>query len=433
MQQSKFQLILIGTFTAFIVIGVILFATTGKNASSKNAKLVVWGTIPQTTFLSVFSESPLSKSKNVSISYVEKTSEAFDLDFVNALAEGRGPDIIFLNHDSLLKSEKKLLVIPFESFSERAFKDTFVEGGELFLTPAGTLALPVTIDPLIMYWNRDIFTSAGLAGPPEFWDEYFKLSLNLTLKDGAFNITRATLALGEFQNINNAKEILSALLLQAGDPIVNRVNGVATSLLREKFDLPIAPAQAALSFYTEFSNSGKPHYSWNRSLPNSLDAFVAGDLAIYFGFASELSKLKLKNPNLNFDIKALPQSSNVREGERKITFGRMMGVAIVRNSKQIAPAFSTILEFSGPTMSKNFSQALFVSPARRDLLREWQGDSLKPVFYNSALWARGWLDPDYNETNRIFQNMVESVTGGRSKMETAINQASLALTELIRK
>ena len=433
MQQSKFQLILIGVFTVFIVIGVILFAMSGRGSSSKIARLTVWGTMQQPIFLNIYDQSSLSKNKNIAITYVEKSPNTFDSEFVNALAEGRGPDIIFLTHDSLLKNTNRLIVIPYDSYSERTFKDTFVEEGELFLTPSGILALPITIDPLIMYWNRDIFTSAGIAEPPAFWDEFFKLSQNLTLKDGAFNIKRSTIALGEYSNINNAKEIFSALLMQAGTPIVARVNGIPTSLLSEKFNLPIQPATSALSFYTEFSNPSKPHYSWNRSRPNSVDAFLVGDLAVYFGLASELPKLKLKNPNLNFDIKALPKSSNVRTGERKVTFGRMLGAAIVRNSTKVSPAFAAILEFSSANFSKRFAEVNSVSPARRDLLSQYQADAFKPVVYSSALSAKAWLDPDYAGTSSIFENLIESVTGGRLKMEAAITGANSSITQLLRK
>jgi hypothetical protein len=42
------------------------------------------------------------------------------------------------------------------------------------------------------------------------------------------------------------------------------------------------------------ASSVRPEYSWNRSLPNSSDAFANGDLAIYFGFASEYAKMKEK-------------------------------------------------------------------------------------------------------------------------------------------
>ncbi len=430
---SKFQLIFLGIFAAFIILGVLLFAAGGRGAGGEKSNIVIWGTMPQQIFSDVYSQLPLSKSKTISVRYEEKPAANFDTLFVEALAEGIGPDVIFISHDNLLKNKNKLLNIPYSSYSERSFRDTFVEGADIFLTPEGFLALPITLDPLVMYWNRDIFTNAGLTEPPAFWDEYFNLSGKLTTKDGAFNITRSTVALGEYSNITNAKEILSALIFQAGSPIVASTNGIPVALLASKFDLPVPPGQSALSFYTEFSNPSKQYHSWNRSLPESQTAFLAGDLAVYFGFASEYPILKLKNPNLNFDIRAFPQSSNVRTGARKVTYGTMSGMAIVKNSRNIGPAFTVMVELGNKAAAKEFSDLLSIAPIRRDLLAENQTDQNRPVFYESALSAKGWLDPDKNATETIFKNMIESVTGGRARLEAAISQANAEISALLNK
>ena len=432
MNSSKFQLIFTGVFAAFILIGVGFFAFGSNGNSAGISHIVIWGTYPEQKFTDIYGKSAFSKSKTIAVQYKEKSEANFDSEFVNALAEGTGPDAIFIDSDDLLTYKSKLLVIPYKSYPERTYKDTFVEGSELFLFPEGVYALPLAVDPIVMYWNRDIFTNASLSRPPEYWDEFYNLSQSLSTKDGAFNVTRSTVALGEYQNITNAGAILSALILQAGNPIVNLVNGFPTSVLNDKMDLAIPPAQAALTFYTEFSNPAKSYYSWNRSLPQSQTAFLAGDLAIYFGFASEYPLLRIKNPNLNFDMSVLPQSSNVKNGARKVTFAKIKGLAIVKNSKNIGAAFSALQEFTNQDMAKSLSESINMAPARKDLLAVKQTDSVKPVLYDSTLWSKGWLDPDKSGTNAAFREMVESVTGGRTRIEGAINQASLQIGNLIK-
>jgi multiple sugar transport system substrate-binding protein len=429
MTTSRFQLIFIGVFVAFIIIGVILFAAGGRGRGEEGGSITVWGTMPQSVFSQIWGQSQLSKDQTLVVTYVEKSEENFDSDFVEALAEGVGPDVIFISHDNVYKNRNKLLTIPFESISERTYRDTFVEEGSIFLTPAGALALPVSIDPLVMYWNKNIFSDAGLASPPTFWDEYFALSGALTTKDSAFNVTRSTVALGEYKNISNSKEILAALIMQAGNPIVAIENGVATGVLRKSFNTPVLPTSAALSFYTEFSNPAKPFYSWNRSLPLSETAFLAGDLAVYFDFGSRYSYLKIKNPNLNFDIANFPQS---RTGIKKITYGNMTGLAIVKNSQNIAGAFAFISELISKDIVKVMAESLGIAPARRDLLSERQTDAVRPVLYDGALWSQGWLDPDNVATDQIFLRLVESVTGGRVRMDVAINQAGAELENLFK-
>ncbi|MCD5396682.1 MAG: hypothetical protein LRZ98_00730 [Candidatus Pacebacteria bacterium] len=55
-------------------------------------------------------------------------------------------------------------------------------------------------------------------------------------------------------------------------------------------------------------------------MPNSRDVFLSGKLATYFGFSSELRGLRLKNPNLNFDIAMVP---NPKKKEKKQVFARV--------------------------------------------------------------------------------------------------------------
>ena len=75
--------------------------------------------------------------------------------------------------DGIVRNQDKIIEIPYDTISGRDFKNTFIEEGEMYLTENGVLGLPFTIDPMVMYWNRDIFQSVGIANPPEFWDELF--------------------------------------------------------------------------------------------------------------------------------------------------------------------------------------------------------------------------------------------------------------------
>jgi hypothetical protein len=45
-------------------------------------------------------------------------------------------------------------------------------------------------------------------------------------------------------------------------------------------------------------------------LPKSREYFLSGRLATYFGFASEAPKIRLINPNLNFDVAEMPSDEN---------------------------------------------------------------------------------------------------------------------------
>jgi len=425
--MSKFQLILIGVFGIFILVGVLVFAFY-RGDSAVQSQISVWGTMPLDTFTAVFTTLPISKVKTISVLYTYKPERSFDKDFVEALASGVGPDLIFLNQDSLLTQRNKLYAIPYESYPERTFKDSFIEEGELFLDSAGVLAIPITVDPLMMYWNRDIFSTEGVAQPPKYWDEFFNLSKQFTKKDGALNISRSTVPLGEYSNITNAKEILSTLMMQAGSSIVTRDQpGYRTTLGDNPSGSAVMPAISALNFYTDFSNPSKTHYSWNRSLPSSQFMFISGDLAVYFGFASEFSLLKIKNPNLNFDVAQMPQSRN----NSKITFGTMQGLAITKASRNPSAAFSVIMGLSTPDAISAFAQFQGLPPVRRELLSRGATNPNQALFYSSALVSRAWYDPNRIATENIFRTMIESVTSGRSQSSEAIQKGEREIYQLL--
>src|SRR3989344_3421638 len=220
--MTPFQLVLLGIFAGGIVLGIAIFALS-KGTTNQLYNLVIWGTMPNAHFEAIYKNSALRSSKSIQLQYVKKDQATFDAEFVEALADGVGPDIVILRDDLVYKYRNKIYTIPFQSYSERSFKDQFIEGSEIFLTKEGIVALPLMVDPMVMYWNRDMFSNNLLAQPPQYWDEMYALVEKMTRRDNSANILQSTIALGEWTNITHAKEVLSMLLLQAGTPITSRV------------------------------------------------------------------------------------------------------------------------------------------------------------------------------------------------------------------
>lgn len=418
MKFSPFQGIVLGIFGIAIVAGVVVLATAKSSNPNSQVEITVWGTLPSAVINATLSE--LQNGNNaIKILYTEKRVESFDHELVEAIASGYSPDVILLPQDLIARYRNKILPIPYSVLPLSDFKNTFIQEGELFLDSAGILAIPYHVDPLVMYWNRDILTGAGISLPPKTWDEFISLSTKLTVKDKNLNILKGTVAMGEFKNITNAQEIIAALLMQTGNPITTYSNGVASSL---------APASlstiGAINFYTDFANPAKPNYSWNRSLYSSIDMFSAGDLAFYFGFASEASKIRAKNPNLNFDVTYFPQPKGANV---KTTFGKMQGLAVLRTSRNPDIAIADMQVLTDPYVLQILSSKTGLPPVKRSMLSANPSDPYQSVFYNSALWAKGWIDPNPASSKGIFQNMIESVTSGSSDVGAAINSASASL------
>jgi ABC-type glycerol-3-phosphate transport system substrate-binding protein len=422
--MSYFKIAILTIFSISIVAGVIVFAVSKSQNAIGSSKIIVWGTIPEEVFSGTYSKSSLSTNREVEVNYVKKSQADFDVDFVEALSEGRGPDVVILRDDLIYKNKNKLFVIPYKVYSERVFKDTFIEGGEIFLSDDGVVAIPFMVDPMVMYWNRDLFSSSGLSVPPKNWEEIYSYIDKLTKKDSSGNVLQSTVSFGEWRNVTNAKELISMLIMQAGSPITVRSGKEVDSVLNEQLGSPRVPAQAAVDFYTQFSNQTSSYYSWNRSLPNSLNSFLAGNLAMYFGFASELLPIQQKNSNLNFDVTAVPQ---IKDSKKKSVFGRMQALAIVKQSKNVSVDYAFInamVEVASLTALEGLTT---LPPVRRDMLTALPVDPFRVIFYNSALVSHSWIDPDPKSTSDIFRDMIENITSGKSRTTDSVAKASSQL------
>lgn len=433
MKTNATQIIILGIFILFIITGVIIFAkfSGGSGTTDNSVQIEIWGTMPDTA-MSALLENINSQNQNaVNVAYKEIPASSFEQTLIEALADGVGPDVVLIPNTLLLKNQKKLTVIGNDVLSPRDFKDTFVEGAESLLTSTGTYGMPIVVDPLVMYWNRDILNTNNVARPPETWEEVLSLADIMTMRRDDRSIIKSTVALGDYSNVSYAKDILLALTMQAGGGFVGRDSaGNAVNLLdNDSGSSNFSPFSASMTFYTQFSDPLKSVYSWNRSLPNSETAFINGDLAFYFGHASDAIDIRSKNPNLNFDISLLPQPKN---STNKITSGTVYSFSILATSQNKQAAYSNILTLTSASGSALMSNIIGLPPARRDLLSVLPGSAFGDVLWKSALFTKTWLDPNPAQTDVIFATGINDIVTGKSKAGDSARLISSKVNELLR-
>lgn len=425
--KGNFQLIIVIVFIAAAIFGVLVFSGAipiGKTAGSLG-DVILWGTAP------IQIMSPLLKDFNdanptLVVKYVQKSSETFDQDLLEALASGTGPDVFFLTDNMAFSYANKIVTIPYASYPIATFKNVFAGAGEIFLNEKGISAFPISIDPLVMYYNRSILDASGVVYPPAFWTDLTNIAPILTKKDDTNKIIKSAVALGHFSNVVHAKDIIAALFMQAGNPIIIIKDGLPASAIDSKIGK--YNLASVLKFYTDFTDPNNSAYSWNKSFPNSDEAFSKEDLALYFGYASELQSLVNKNPNQNFFVAEMPQ---IKNSNFKSTGARVSGLAISSFSKNSNTAFIAASLMATGDFASKFALATNVVPARRDLLAIKPTDAYSPFFYNSALYARSWLDPSPKDTDAIFSSMINAVLSGNLTIGEAIKDADSKMNLLL--
>ncbi len=432
MKMRPFELVLITVFGLLALVALAMISTykppVDETTKTLGDSVVIWGTVPAEAFQAVL--IPLKDqidAYNV-VSYVEKDIRTFDSELLNALAENRGPDIIFMPHEKLIENRSKIQPVSYQSFPLRDFQNLYIDGAEIFALNDGVYAYPVAIDPLMMYYNRDLLATKNIINPPVTWEGVVNdIIPALVERDYNRSIIRSPLAFGEYRNIKNSFEILSMLLLQGGSAMVTEGDERYFLNLNTTVNRTGQPFENALTFYTNFASPSNPLYSWNRALNLDRDEFLAEKLVLYFGKASESYALAAENPNLNFDIAEVPQGA---QATVRRTYASFYGLALLKSSPNKAGAFTVLQTLGSADHSQTIADALHMAPAHRTTLTAGSNDRYGRIAYKSGIVARGWLSPAPIRTNEIFGQMVEDVLSNRLRPSESANDTVERLSEL---
>lgn len=420
-----FQIVLLSSslFTLFAAVAFLAFykGDVDEGTYRLPTEMVIWGVVDETVFQEALDAARAKDSRIKSVRYIKFSENSFIYEFITAVAEDRSPDLIVLPHEQLVELRAIIYPLSYDFYSLRSYKNSFVEGSEIFTLSNGIYALPFAVDPLVMYWNRDIFSSNNIAEPPTTWEQLRNDTVpTLSKINNNRSLLASAISFGEYGNVRNAKEIMSMLFLQSGDPIVSEsTNGYRVNLETVAGEDKTS-ATTILSFYTQFSDPSSSLYSWNRSLPEDRSHFLSGDLALYFGFGSELTELEDANPNLNFDMALVPQGQSatiLRD------FGRFYGFAIPTRVQDTNASYVVASVLTSPEIGKILAEGLEMAPVTREVLAQSEPDQYQVIRNQSALISHAWLEPDYDTTEQAFQEMIEDVTSGRLGTGQSLSKA----------
>ena len=393
------------------------------------------------------------------IEYKKLAPDTYQKDLLDALAAGQGPDVFLINNSWLPSFKEKIVASPVDIVSEKMVADEmvdtvsrdFVDGGQVY-------ALPLSVNSLSLFYNKDLLNQAGITSPPKTWEEFSTDVKALTKLDEFGNITQSGASLGTAYNINRSTDILGALLFQNQEELIDENTG--------RLSVSGSGGQEALRFYTQFARSNSPVYSWNSRMHYSVDAFSEGNLAMMFNYSWQIPVLSSKAPKLNWGVAESPQA----DGSRKITYANYWGFAVAKNkSKKASVSSSGVQPVSDdirtkeswaliryltltPNVSSASSKTANVSTggavfdpaakyfektqnpsARRDLIQKEKEILNIGPFALGNLYARAWRQKDPLSIESILALAIEQVISGEKTVADSLRTAESQINNILTK
>lgn len=424
MKLRPFELALVLIFGGLIIAALIIIRVYQPSPDSDDPNDVqvgqvdIWGTLPGDGVSNVLAALKDTSKGLLGVTYRYVRPEEFKDTLTNALADGRGPDAVIISHEDLVSVRQRIKPFSYESFPVRDFKNLYVDGASIFALQDGIYGYPVAVDPLMLYWNRNILTTEGYLGAPKTWEEMVNTVFpDLIDRDFDRTIHRSVVAMGEYANVRNAFGIVSMLLIQQGSKVVTEGDNGAYTIRLNQSNTGSEPLRVTADFYTRFSKPSNALYSWNRAFAEDRQQFLSEDLIFYFGYGSEAKDLERANPNLNFDIAEVPQGE---AASLRRTYGKFYGLSLLKSSDNVAGALAVMNILTSQANSSQIATGGGMVPVYRSLVDQGSNDVYGRVTYQSAPIAFGWLNPNLSAANQHFETMMRDINENRVDTSGAV-------------
>lgn len=421
-----------GGIAILVFMTIVLILRNVGGGGGQRVAVEFWGVFDDRTAFDKVIRDFQSQNPNVAVVYRQFSFEDYEREVVNALAAGTGPDVWMVHHTWLPKHIDKLMPLqssikgldqPLMTF--RDFQNQFVEVAVEDLTLNNQIyALPLYVDTLALYYNRDLFNSAGITSPPKDWDEFNSVVERLTKADASGNITQSGAAIGTSGNINRSTDILMSLMLQSGVRMTD-IDNTSATFSRTVNNTPVG--EVALRYYTDFANPNVRTYTWNNSRYYSIDAFVEGNAAMMFNYSHQAEILNQRAVRLNYTVASMPQISTTDIKN----YANYWAVAVSKNSLVTNEAWRFVSYLTSWEGASSYLAQTMRPAARRDIIELQKNDLRLGVFANQGLTAKSWYQVDNFAIESIFAEMIDDVNFGRLSVREALQNAEAEVNVLM--
>ncbi|MCR4278528.1 MAG: extracellular solute-binding protein [bacterium] len=454
--------------SVFVGQGCTKGVSPATQQASRPVTLNVWGVVDDVdAYQAVFQDYRILHP-NVTIKYRRLRLEEYEAELVNSFAEDRGPDIFLIHNTWVGKYLPKITPMPpqtsvavrritgtikksevyqletNQSITLRQYKNDFADVAvadtirsvnvstdpDKPLKEDRIVALPLSVDTLGMFVNKDLLNASGIAVIPSSWTGLQETIPKLVKLDTLGQFVQYGTAMGTAYNIDRSTDIVTALMMQNGvqmslDDGTPAFQQIPQELLDSRNE---PPAYQAISFYTDFANPNKEVYTWNADQPDSLEAFIEGRLAFFFGYSYHVPTILARAPKMNLGIAALPQI----EGNRVVNIANYWVWTVSKKSTNTDVAWNLLNFMIGQDEMQKYVDTVKRPASRKALLPAQYEDEDVGVFASQALTAQTWYrgnDPTAME--QALQSMIDSVQRGTEEIQTAVRTAQQKISQTI--
>lgn len=336
--------------------------------------------------------------------------DEFDRIFTNALADDVGPDVVSLHTrwlpkyasrlspmppsvkvatittEGTYKKETVVTVVQQAMPSARDIANNYVGTVSKDVTIGGIVyGLPLALDTLAIYYNRDLLDQSGVATPPSTWEDFTKAVQKTTKFDRRGEILQSGVALGTGKNIDNAADIFALFVLQNGLDMT-RAGAAAFAGGLSQSTAESHPAVRSLRFYGDFAKPTTNFYSWNDKQGNALEAFARGKSVFYLGFAYDWPRIRTLAPQMNVNVIPVPQL----DPGSPVNVANYWAESVVKKSRHQDEAWDFVRFIASPANVKRYTAATRrPSPLRSQVVEQKENPDLAP-FAVGILNAKNW-------------------------------------------
>ncbi|MGI6484096.1 MAG: ABC transporter substrate-binding protein [Candidatus Dojkabacteria bacterium] len=277
----------------------------GTTQTRVSGEIVYWGLWEAPEVMRPLIEEFEQKNPGTTIKYSKQPFTQYESRLHTRLQQGAttsepAPDVFRIHNTWLPKYASLLSTMPTSVMTRDEYSQKFYPTALSDFTGkdgVSIYAVPIEIDGLMVFYNKQLLAEQNVQTPPEDWDSFISLARKLTKKDSSGRIIQSGLALGSARNIQHSSEIILFLLLQEGVDLMDST--------RTKISLNNSKTAGVFQTYVDFATGNNA--VWSPSLNNDLNMFYSGKLAMMIAPSWKAFDIIQSSSSIEFGTSPLPQ------------------------------------------------------------------------------------------------------------------------------